>query len=202
MEANALASYEKNTVHVPRAQALFAQQFQGKPRLASWLSALTTQGQAVEDAAWDLLILSLDNASDAALDQYGVLLGFARGSLTNSQYRGALRGIIRARRSSGTANELQVITSLVLGSWSFRYREGSASVTIEPIAPLLVASGTLALVLRIARAAGVQLAVFDPPDVESALFTTAAGLLPESSSAQGWGDTGNASTGGKITGVI
>jgi hypothetical protein len=63
---------------------------------------------------WALLGVTLDNAEGASLDQYGALFAFARGALDDDHYRALLRGLILARRSSGTASELQAIVRAIL----------------------------------------------------------------------------------------
>jgi hypothetical protein len=205
-EPDRIDAHTKIVDHVDGGLALFYRQFADKEKLKSLVRAWLTQVQAIEDAAWDILSITLDNAEDDALDQYGELLLFSRGALTSTEYRAILKAIARARKSSATPEDVIAVAKLALSSSSFIYDEGAASIVIEPHQPIGTPPDTfgagVAYVLRLAKPGGVRVALIDPPRAETDLFTfSTSRFLEEVDSSRGWSDVAE-STGGYLTGVL
>lgn len=210
-EPNRVATHTQITDHVAAGLLRVMETLRSKPRVAAWVAAYLAEVQAVEDALWALFASSLATATGAALDQLGALLGLARGAMTDDAiYRAALRAVARARRSSSTAADLTAVAALLFGAspssppdpLPFTYREGGASVAIEPHEIPAVPAAVAAAVLALAKAAGVQLAVFDPPAVEGNLFAFSTDpLRPLFGDASAGLSTTGMGTGGQLTGV-
>ena len=92
--------FEHVTDHATRALALLPDQFQ-KDGIRALLSSWTPEFQEIEDALWVLFEATLDTATGARLDQYAVLLGEPRQTLSNTALRKVIRARILANRSQG-----------------------------------------------------------------------------------------------------
>jgi hypothetical protein len=179
-------------------------QFRSKPNMRALLTVYMDRIQELEDALWDLLVDTLETAIGARLDQLGALLRFGRGPVTDDEeYRLFLRAVILAHRSSGTADEMIALARLLFGEGSsFEYREGHASILIDPHTVITSSVAVVARLLGMAKAGGVQLHLINPPDGEEKLFTFSDDpFRTETSSSLGLGDELD-TTGGRFTGVV
>ena len=202
-EPDRITAHTRDTSHVAQGLALLTQQFRGKPVIAAILSAWLTQVQILEDASWAMLVdTTLARATHAQLDQIGTLLGWGRGYLeTDTVYRGVLRAVILAHRSSGTANELLAIVTLLAGDPSSVLTEYSpATITIERETPWpIVDAQRVASVVAQAKSGGVRLLVEDLPTGD--LFAFASSELPETDALHGLSDT-TGFAGGELVGMV
>lgn len=85
-----------------------------KDRWAALLAAYGAQGQAVEDALWQLLAETpLWAATGATLDAYGTLIGEPRLGLSDATYRAVLWGFFAASASHGSIDDIVRVASAV-----------------------------------------------------------------------------------------
>ncbi len=199
-ETNRVDAVEHIEDHDTSGLALFYRQFANTPNIRALASAWLTQVQAIEDALWDLLVNTLENATDAALDQVGGLLGLGRGELDDDSYRAVLFALVVARRSSGGPEDLMLVARTALDAITFRYREGHASACITPQSVFAFAPALL-FVLKIAKSAGVQIQLRYLTATPTHTFTFSGALLKGTSSTAGFADTTQTS-GGHLAGVI
>lgn len=202
-EPDSVAQITRDTDHVAEGLGLLYRQFRGKPLLTALLTAWLAQVQGVEDALWALLACTLETAVGAPLDQLGRVLGFPRGLLGDDSFRGVLRAVVLARRSSGRAEDLIAVMRAAFGSTDFAYAEGSASVLLEPHAPIGFDPAALFAVLTMAKAGGVQLGLINPPDAEAFLFTLSTDPFRSTAgdTSMGLSDVDQL-VGGKFTGAL
>jgi len=104
--------------HADDAHERLAQMYRDKPILEGILAAVCAEVQEIENAIWQLasergiVLLYLDGdpqfseAVGHQLDVVGKILNLTRGSMTDAEYRLALRAQIRVLKSSGTVEEL------------------------------------------------------------------------------------------------
>ena len=201
-EPNRVVDYTQITAHVEQSRKRLTPALRGKARIEALLRSMTEEVQIAENVLWALLTLTLSNAVGEQLDRIGRLLGQARGSLGDTDYRAVLRGTVKARRSSGTVEQLYEIGRLVTGGINVRVREGAASIYVEPVAPHPAGAAVLLRMMQLAKAGGVSVCVADPPLAESALFTFSSDpMRSQSSATQGFADDAQ-TTGGHLTGAI
>jgi hypothetical protein len=182
--------------------ANFYRQFADKPNLQAIARAWLRQIQAIEDTTWEILSLTIDNADDDALAQYGEILLFPRGTLSTAAYRAVLKAIVQARKSSSTPEDIIAVAGLALASTNFAYDEGFMSIEVEPHAPIGYEAAALLFVLNLARAGAVRIEVFDPPRAESSLFTfSSSEFFEDADASRGFSDETETS-GGYLTGVL
>lgn len=204
VELDRIEGHTRVTTVVTDVAANVGRYLRDKDDLQAVAAAWAAQLQALEDALWQMFTeTDLDAAIGAQLDQLGELLVLPRGTLDDDEYRAVLRAIVRARFGSGTGDDLLAVVRLALGeSATFTMREGRASVLIEPHEVIPFNAAALLDVLLLAKAAGVQLQLIEPPVAESGLFTTSTTLLAQTSSTQGLGDSTDDTYGGSLTGVL
>lgn len=188
--------------HVTTGLALFYRQFANTPHIQAIAAAWLRQLQAVEDETWRIISLTIDTAEDEALDQYGAILLFSRGTLSTPAYRAVLKAIVAARKSSSTPEDIIAVAALALSSTGFSYDEGFMSIEIEPHAPIGYEAAALLYVLKLAKSGGVRIETFDPPRAESDLFTfSSSPYLEDADASRGFSDE-TESSGGYLTGVL
>jgi hypothetical protein len=210
-EPTSVTTHLRNADHVGDALARLAGQFAGATRLRGLVTALATETQALEDAAWQVFAATLAAATDDALDQVGAVLGMPRGVLADDDYRAVLRATARARRSSGTLPDILATAALLFGesptappaALAYDVRAGGGSVTLEPREVPAVSATAAIAVLRLAAAAGYRIQLFDPPAVEANLFAFSDDPLRVTSGDTSRGFANNAmSNGGQWTGTV
>lgn len=172
-EPNRITEHTHDAAHVEEGLALLVQALRGKPVIEALLSTWLDQAQEVEDALWSLYGLGIDNSSDAALDQLGVVLGHQRpDGLSDSLYRRVLHAVVIALRSSGTGPDLLAAMHALVGSWDFTLEEVyPATVLLEPTDAPDVPTLTMLGVLRRVRSAGVGLQLVDVPTGDTFNFS-------------------------------
>ena len=203
VEPDRVTAHTEITTHTTDGLALFFRVFANSPKLQALATAWLDQVQLAENALWDLLVnTAIDTAAGVVLDQIGALLQFARGTIADdATYRAVLKGVVRARRSSGTPEDLIAVCTLVLGVTTFSYSEGFASALVEVHSPPGFDLHALLAALDIAKDGGVQIQVIAPARAESGLFTFADALVAQTDALRGFSDTAQ-TTGGYLTGAI
>ena len=89
-------------------------QYDDKPRLRAFLSALLARVQSTELVAYAAMAgRGIYSAIGAQLDVLGKIVGQARGELTDDEYRLMILGRILVNRSSGTIPELVDLLELL-----------------------------------------------------------------------------------------
>ena len=175
--------------------------------LLSLVAALLLPAQELEDAAFPLVALTIDDAEDHALTQIGDLVGLRRADatqITDARYRVALKAWIRAMLSNGTVPDVEEVVTILAGSalssaWTLD-EVFPAGMLVTPSAALGTSSRYVRAIARAVRAAGVRLQIICPPTGPVFRFG-ASREAPEASATHGWSDT-TQSTGGVLAGVV
>lgn len=122
--------FEHVTDHGARALALLPDQFQ-KDGIRALLSSWTPEFQEIEDALWALFEATIDTSTGARLDQYAVLLGEPRQTLTDAALRKVLRARILANRSQGRDADLRAVLLVFAVTFTVQdYEPASVLVTL------------------------------------------------------------------------
>lgn len=202
-EPDRITAHTKITAHAAQAVELLMIALRDKPRVAAIASAFGTQAQAIEDALFGVLSVTLDNAVGNALDQAGAIVGAARGALDDTDFRAVVRATIRARRSSGTAPDVIAVMKLAVGARPFVFTAGGATICVELTDTPPVDPQVLADLVEIAVAAGIGYCVVSPVGDPADAFTFSTDpLLELVDSARGWGDDAIPGTGGELAGAF
>ena len=172
-EPSRITAHAHDTAHAAEGLALLTSALRGKPVMTALLTSWLDEVQAVEDALWSLYGLGIDESSDAALDQLGVVLGHPRpDGLSDALYRRVLHAVVIALRSSGTGDEILRATHALLDSWDFTMVEAfPATVIVEPESALEIPARSILGVLRRVRSGGVGLQVLDVPEGDTFNFS-------------------------------
>lgn len=103
------------TDHSAKALARLMQKLKGKPLIEGLITASSTGFQTLEDTLWSMYLITVDNATGDALDQFGAIVGQARGDAADdTDYRLMIKARVQANRSHGTVeNILAVFRNLV-----------------------------------------------------------------------------------------
>lgn len=170
--------------HTAVALSRLLQEFQESELLKALLASYTDQVQETENLI-DPLVLArdLNVAAGEPLDALGEAVGEPRQGRTDEVYRLFIRAKILVNKSSGTPNELiaivrQMAGDPVLGVDLDEY--DPATVWIRPVDDIMTDDPALwAVLLRLAKAAGVRLLFIYNESAESAMFQYAgtAGLI-------------------------
>jgi hypothetical protein len=189
----------QETGHVATGLARLARQFR-KPVVQAILTSWLAEVQEVEDAFWALILLGIDNAQGAHLDQLGALLGEPRLGLGDLAYRNLVRARAVSNRSRGNYTDVRDTLRACLDGVNYTldpsYPAGLlADLATFPGAGLPARIGTL---VRRATAAGVGVALVSPALAGDA-FAFAEGDDVEVDT-EGFADT-DMSTGGALAGV-
>jgi hypothetical protein len=105
----------KITTHATDAIARLIEQYRDKAGMRALVNAFASRAQALENSVWDLFTLrDIDSATLDALDQLGAIVGQARQSAVDADYRPYVRTRIRINRSSGGAEDLIEVLRLVV----------------------------------------------------------------------------------------
>lgn len=205
-EPDAVAEITEVTDHVTGGVALLPDVLK-KDRIEGLAAALLGGVQALESAAFPLVGLDLDAATDDALTGIGELVGLRRTDatqITDARYRVALRAWIRALRSSGTIGDVEEVVAILAGdddaaAWTV-VEDLPAGLLVTPTDALLTSPDAVRQIARATRAGGVRLQVVCPPDGDAFLFSTDP-EAPEVDLDHGWGD-GDQLIGGLMAGVV
>jgi hypothetical protein len=142
--------------------------------LASWLG----EAQAVELAFYDLLTnRSPATAEGPVLDLLGKIVGQPRQGRSDDQYRLWIAARILVNRSSGLPSQLLAIAVKLTGQTAIELREyAQMAVIVYCQSPIVGADGVeVAKLLRLAKAAGVQLQFVWFDTVAPFRFSTSGG---------------------------
>lgn len=170
----------KITDHSEQAQATTVSRWKSKPRMLELVRILNDEVQLLDDVIWDVHQNSLlDNATGVILDEYGDLFEEPRGALGDDDYRQALKVVMAAHQSDGTAPEVIYLASLLISS-AVRYRQYTPAhyrleyLTSSPI------SGDwekrILRILEILRPVGVDYALIEGDDPDAFRFDTGPGF--------------------------
>lgn len=203
VEPDRVATIAHVTDHVAVGLARLTDRWQ-RPVIRAVLSAWLSEVQELEDAAWELLSLTIETASGDALDQYGVILGTPNPGVSTALYRALLSAAALAIRSSGTGPELLAVleqlsvpgeSDLVLTlTESF-----PATLSVEPVSVSAFTAAVLYSVLRRAVAGGVRLLVIDVPEGDTFAFSDTDETVDDAE--RGFSDTAGL-VGGQLVGVL
>lgn len=119
------------TDHARRAILNLNWNFIGKPRIASFVWALTSEWQELEDAIQSVIQLrQVDFAELPQLKVLGRIVGQPYASETKEIYRALIKARVRANRSNGTADDLLSVIQLVFDGTPEFWTELNATVCI------------------------------------------------------------------------
>lgn len=167
--------------HVTQGLSRLPERLKDKPKFVAFLTAMLEEIQLLEDAAQDVRGLTLDTATDHALEQYGELVGQPRQGVTDDDlYRRYIRARIATNRARGTIEELIRISRLVLDDEDARIeveRHNVATIILrvrevavdDDIADIVITF------LRDAKAGGVRLLFESSSVLPGATFTLDSG---------------------------
>ncbi len=163
------------TDHVAQAQALLISQYKNKPRIAAMVASWGIEGQAVEDALYDVILLRLvDAASGVQLDAIGRVVGELRRARVDATYRLYLAARIRINRSQGQAGDLIAVLAIVETAPYTFGTYATANVVVEFVTIPTQDPLDLVAMLRDTKMAGVGLLLIAPTDsVNDFLFSNA-----------------------------
>lgn len=135
------------------------------------IGVLAEKIQEAEDVYNDLITLRLlDTATGDSLDQYGDLVNFVRGNLTDDEYRLILRGKILANRSGHLASQIGNIAAIFFDSPTYgahyiHNQPAGFQIQVSPESSLSEELITRAFeVLETSAPAGVKLTSIDTVD--------------------------------------
>lgn len=182
------------TDHARRAIFNLNPTFWGKPRIMSFVWALTSEVQELENAIYSVISLRMvDNAGDVQLEVLGRLVGQRNvGGFDTELYRALIKAKIRTNRSHGTLRDILETLRLLHPQKAEWYQAGWATLAliIEDAADLVL--GAVDIVLRNAKQAeeGILLYVAETEGLrfDSASDTEAA--------TGGWGSASDPDVGG------
>lgn len=100
-------------------------QFRGTVTWEGWVQLLGAQAQDIEDAGQSMFsMLDIDNSAGAQLDFIGRHVVQPRLGADDPTYRLMLKAKARANNSSGTAEDIYAVLTLLLGAIGFVYVPG------------------------------------------------------------------------------
>ena len=104
--------------HKSRAVGSLLSQHQRRPRIRSLIESLAEGAQANEDEGFDVLVsTTLTAAQGANLDEWGALVGEARGDLEDADYRVFISARIKVNNTTGTTDEILAIWALLVSPY-------------------------------------------------------------------------------------
>lgn len=196
----------KITDHANRALARLAQQYQGKPLMASLLRVFTPLVQQVEDMFSAMqLAMRLENAEGVQLDLLGALVGQPREAAGDSEYRLRIAARIKTNVSTGTVEDIYSVFKILLPSpivlaLSPRYPAGFVLNVIGAVDLDLVP--LYASFFQDAKGEGIEGQLLYSLYADANTFTLGDAGAPSTSSLTGLGDATDASVGGHLRGVL
>lgn len=192
----------KKTTLTAEALANLIELFKGRPKLAAFISAFVDQSQDLEDGAFEVLLDSIiETAVGVQLDGIGVIVGRARGGLSDPLYRVRLHAQILLNKSSGTLDEILTIVALLEASPITDVVEKYPAGFVIEILDIQGDPAQLAAIIAEARAAGVNAHLHYSLSPVGEIFTFASGDIPEADSSRGFANDAG-STGGKYADAL
>ncbi len=151
--------------HLARMRARLITQYRGLPTLDAFLHALGDQMNDIEEVFGQILSqLTLQNATGAQLDAFGLLLGQGRNGLGDDDFRTIIQARIVQYQGNGTIEDIIQILLALGGSSSMQLNEyfpARFQVKLADFAPLISASDIASAILQ-SKLAGVAVDVFIP----------------------------------------
>jgi hypothetical protein len=153
---------DQNTEYEAIAEGRFLDQFKNSVDLKALSKAFAEQIQDLESAAFEVILeRSLDDAVGVQLTTLGKIVGEPRTTSDDELFRQRIRARLRINRSSGTAEDLIAIVTLLTLAFAetFELRdEPPAQLRITVIDPMQsMTAAELHRLLELADAAGVRL---------------------------------------------
>lgn len=152
--------------HARRSARRLLSQDWDKPRMVALAEALGAGTQGLEDVTFDLLIgRRLEAATGAQLDQWGSIVGEARGAIDDRDYRRFIEARILANISKGTVDDVLGVWERVTYPANIRYQAMyPAGFKLYAVRPKWLAPRMRRRIRRImedVRPAGVTLALIE-----------------------------------------
>lgn len=195
------------TNHVQQALGRLLQQYQGRPLIAGFYTALVNQIQDLEDAVFDLdsgrqiWDGTSTPAYGAQLDGIGEIVGISRNGLDDQQYILLIFGKIAENFSQDTANDVVSVIQYLFQAEQILMQEiYPAGLFIDILNPALPSSlfAIAKTLVQNAVGAGIQVVMAEQNTVNVFRFA-GPGV---SGALNGFGDATVANTGGVFTGLI
>lgn len=130
-------------------------QFKGQPNIEAFIEAWAQQSQEVENAAFQVLLLTtLSGSEGVQLDGLGTIVGVEREGRTDADYRVRIGAQILLNNASGTIEDLLQL-AVALGATTVELTE-SYPAKIEIVAGVPIVNGVeIGRVMGLAKPAGV-----------------------------------------------
>ncbi|MEY4507972.1 MAG: Shewanella sp [Pseudomonadota bacterium] len=184
--ADAEGTYTYNGQHAEQMAANLIEFFR-KPRNKALMRVVGGQVQDVEDVLWQLYnAFDVDNATGAALDFLGLVVGERRDDRGDENFRAAVRARILVNLSNGRVEDMiAVLLALDPDMQATIIELYPAAVRFDVISTFAGASAeTMARMLRQAKPAGVRL-TFVPVDSDDTMIWSSPGAPAP---LHGWGE--------------
>ncbi len=192
----------KKTTITSEALANLIEFFKRKPKIAAFISAFVDQSQDVEDGAFEVLLDTIiETAVGVQLDGIGVIVGRARGGLSDPLYRVRLQAQILLNKSSGTLDEILTIIILLEAAPIVDVSESFPAGFIIEILEIQGDPAQLAAIIAEARSAAVNGHLHYSLSPAAELFTFASGDVPEVDTSKGFANDAG-TTGGKYADAL
>lgn len=189
------------TDHARRAIFSLNPIFWGKPRIMSFVWAMTSEVQELEDAIYSVILLRMvDNAGDVQLEVLGRLVGQRNvGGFDTEVYRALIKAKIRTNRSHGTLRDILETLRLLHPPKAQWYQAGWATLAliIEEAADLELAAVNIALSNAKQAEEGLLLYVAD--ETGWLRFDSAG---DSAAATGGWGSASDPDIGGRAWHVL
>lgn len=181
----------QNTTRATTAQNRFVDVFREKADLLSFMTALTDETQALENAFFQLFTgFNVNTAVGTQLDAIGAVVGVSRNGATDTVYRIRVRARIMINLSSGTPNQiLRMVNLLTPDGTASKFRPFyPASFEVETTGPLSTSDAKeIGSALIEMTPAGVNSGLLYSEVAESDTFVFADSTAHQDSTTQGFG---------------
>lgn len=169
--------------------------FWGKPRIMSFVWAMTSEVQELEDAIYTVILLRMvDNAFDLQLAILGSIVGQPNsGGFDTELYRALIKAKVRTNRSHGTLRDILETFKLLHPPSAQWYQAGWATLALiaEDTADLVL--DAVSIVLRNAKQAEEGLLFYAAP---GPVGLRADSYTDTVAGTGGWGSASDPSLGG------
>lgn len=150
--------------HIAEALANLVSQFRGKAYVEATLSAFVQQVQDLEDVFFELLEERfIDDAVGAQLDGFGSIVGEARESRPDDEYKTAIKARIQLNLGNGTPEDIIGLVRSVAGNVRVKvtdyYPAAFIADVVDPIDPLVIDPARLLAIVQTGKPAGVYASV-------------------------------------------
>ncbi len=186
---------EQITDHARRAILNVNPKFWGKPTIASFIWAITSEVQELEDAIFSVINLRMvDNAGDVQLEVLGRIVGQKNFGFDTETYRALIKAKIRTNRSRGTLKDILETAKLLHPevAWSIA-GWATLAVFVEDASELSLLALNIALFSAKRAEEGILLYSSELPTGEGLLGDTYTDTEPGTG---GWGTVLDPSVGG------